>query len=97
MPQVKKESKPSDLITCPICRKMVRRRGLVSHIRLAHPEVDAKSVARKHIIPTVKGRVLLQAVELPSGEIQMNWIGLNRDEVKAIVEHFKELMKLTFE
>ena len=89
MPQVKGESKPSDLIACPTCGKMVRRRGLLAHIRLAHPEVDAKSVVRKYIIPTVKGRTLLQAVELPSGEIQFNWLSLTRDEVKVIIEGLK--------
>ena len=72
MPQVKNESKPSDLIACPICGKLVRRRGLLSHIRLAHPEVDAKSVVRKYIMPTVKGRTLFQAVELPSG-VAAHW------------------------
>ena len=91
MPQVKNESKPSDLIACPICGKLVRRRGLLSHIRLAHPEVDAKSVVRKYIMPTVKGRTLFQAVELPSGEIQFNWLSLNREEVHTILQGLKAL------
>ena len=73
-------SKPSDMVACPICGKMVRRRGLMAHIRLAHPDVDAKKVCASLIIPNTKDDTILRMTKNKEGELQLNWIANTPEE-----------------
>ena len=90
---MEKKKTPSDLVACPVCGKMVRKRGLLSHIRLAHPEVDAKRECAKVIIPNSKGKTLFRVTTDDSCddvELTLNWVDMNKDELLKLIDLMQE-------
>lgn len=77
---------PSQLIKCPVCNLDVKRRGLHSHIRLAHPQVDAKQKLRNVIIsPQVKGdRILVQLSLTELNQYRIKYTAIKPCDVRAL-------------
>ena len=77
-----------ELIPCPICGSKVKAQGLSGHIRLSHPDEDHLKITRKVLVPNVKGRKILQVVEISNGDFQVNWCSSCVGEVG----HLKKLV-----
>jgi ribosomal protein S15P/S13E len=82
-------------VNCPVCNVLCKTRGLHSHLRLSHPEVDSMRYLRKRVVkPLNKGeRIMLQILEMPTGQWRIKHVGLNEDDIKMIFElisHLKE-------
>lgn len=77
---------PSQLIKCPVCNLDVKRRGLHSHIRLAHPGVDAKQKLRNVIIsPQAKGdRILIQLSLTETNQYRIKYTAIKPCDVRAL-------------
>jgi len=81
---------PSQLIKCPVCNLDVKRRGLHAHIRLAHPQVDAKQKLRNVIIsPQVKGdRILLQVSLTELNEYRIKYTAIKKCDIEMLNNFF---------
>jgi hypothetical protein len=85
-----------ELISCPICHNKVKPQGLSGHIRLTHPNEDYKTITRKMLVPTVKGKKILQVVDIGNGDFQINWCSSCVGE-KAHMEHLVMTLNLLME
>lgn len=75
-------------VNCPICNVSCKTRGLHSHLRLAHSEVNPLQYLRKAVVnPLNKGeRVIFQIVEMPTGQWRMKHVSLNLEDLNLISE-----------
>jgi hypothetical protein len=87
---------PSQLIKCPVCNLDVKRRGLHSHLRLAHPGVDAKQKLRNVIIsPQVKGdRILLQLSLTEFNEYRIKYTSIKFCDIEMLGNFFAAKFKV---
>jgi hypothetical protein len=87
---------PSQLIKCPVCNLDVKRRGLHAHIRLAHPQVDAKQKLRNVIIsPQVKGdRILLQLSLSEFNEYRIKYTAIKSCDIEMLNNFFASIFKI---
>jgi hypothetical protein len=85
----------SQLVKCPVCQKDTKTRGLHSHLRLMHPEVDAKQKLRNVIInPLNNGnRIIFQIALTPENEYHVKHTSLNNDDMEFIVNLIFALKK----
>ena len=76
----------SQLVKCPVCQKQTKTRGLHSHLRLMHPEVDAKQKLRNVIInPSNSGnRIIFQVSMTPEDKYYIKHTALKHDELEYI-------------
>lgn len=78
-------------VNCPICNVVCKTRGLHSHLRLAHSEVNPLQYLRKAVVkPLNKGeRVIFQVVEMPSGQWRLKHVSLDKDDLTLLSELMK--------
>lgn len=82
-------------VNCPICNVSCKTRGLHSHLRLAHSEVNPLQYLRKAVVkPLNQGeRVIFQIVEMPSGQWRMKYVSLDKDDLNLISELVSHAIK----
>jgi hypothetical protein len=86
MPRVLKNFS-SQLVNCPVCKKEVRSRGLYTHLRLKHPEVDAKQKLRNVLINPLKDpqqRIIFQVSLNQKDEYCVKHALLNLEQMQFI-------------
>jgi len=86
MPRVLKNF-TSQLVKCPVCKKDVRSRGLHTHLRMAHPEVDAKQKLRNVLINPLKDprqRIIFQVSLNQNDEFCIKHALLNLEQMNMI-------------
>lgn len=90
----------SQLVNCPVCQKETKTRGLHSHLRLMHPEVDAKQKLRNVIVSPLNNgnRIIFQVALTSENEYHIKHTSLNKDDMEFIVNlihSFQDGKKLT--
>ena len=82
-------------VNCPICNSICKTRGLHSHLRLAHPEVNSLEYLRKAVVnPINKGeRVIFQVLEMPTGQWKIKYISLEGEDVKLLFDIMEYVKK----
>lgn len=91
-----KSQNPMLKVPCPLCKKEFMRRGLMSHLRLVHPDADHKKEMRKRIL-SKKAMVgeypLLTFTMLPNGDIKFRMVNMSPDTFSDILEALNQWKK----
>jgi len=91
-----KQSLQSQEVSCPICDKIVKTRGLHAHLRLSHSEVDPIYHLRKKVMSQGhKGdSPIFQLSYTSEGEYRIKWASIKMKDVRWLETLFIEWNKL---
>ena len=90
-----KKKSSSQFVECPICQKEYKTRGLHAHLRLQHPEVDAKQKLRDVIIDPKKDpeqRIIFEVSLTQDNEYVFKHTELSNSDMLAIMEKIHSLL-----
>lgn len=90
-----KKKLSSQFVECPICQKEYKTRGLHAHLRLQHPEVDAKQKLRDVIIDPKKDpeqRIIFEVSLTQDNEYVFKHTELSNSDMLAIIEKIHSLL-----
>ena len=91
-----KQSLQSQEVSCPICDKIVKTRGLHAHLRLSHSEVDPIFHLRKKVMSQGhKGdSPIFQLSYTSEGEYRVKWASIKMKDVRWLETLFIEWNKV---